>query len=92
MEISVVGLKIRLRPDPHPLCDNEMHQSSTWLVRIARKLTPRRSVSILFEQHSRERSMSVMRLFAEGTFDSDSALKDWLEKAGSDKVRKARLD
>jgi hypothetical protein len=68
-----------------------MHRSSTSLGRIARKLAPR-SVSILFEQHSRERRMSVMRLFAEGTFDVDNALKDWLEKAGPDKVRKVRPD
>jgi hypothetical protein len=36
--------------------------------------------------------MRVMRLFAEGTFDADSALKDWLEKADPDKARKARPD
>jgi hypothetical protein len=31
-----------------------------------------------------------MRLFAESTFDVDSALKSWLEKAGPNKIRRAR--
>ena len=50
---------------------------------------PRRPVSILFEQHSRERRMRVMLVYAESTFEVDSALKSWLEKAGPDKIRTA---
>lgn len=47
-------------------------------------------VSILFEQYSRERRMRVMRLYAESTFDVDSYLKSWLEKAYWDNTRRAR--
>jgi hypothetical protein len=57
---------------------------------VARRLIPRSSISILFEQYLRERRMRVMRIFAENTFDVDSALKSWLEKAGPDRTRKSR--
>ena len=50
----------------------------------------RRSVSILFEQYSRERRLSATLLFAESTFDVDNALKNWLEKSGPDKIRRRR--
>jgi hypothetical protein len=51
---------------------------------------PQPPVSILFEQYSRERRMRVMQLFAESTFEVDNALKNWLEKCGPDRIRKAR--
>lgn len=53
---------------------------------------PQPPVSILFEQYSRERRLRVLRLFAESTFDLDNALKSWLEKAGTNKICKGRLD
>jgi hypothetical protein len=34
--------------------------------------------------------MRVMQLFAESTFEVDNALKNWLEKSGPNRIRKAR--
>lgn len=53
---------------------------------------PAAPVSILFEYYARERRMRVMRLFAEGTFDVDNALKSWLEEVGPDRIHNARPD
>jgi hypothetical protein len=56
------------------------------------RLIPQPPVSILFEYYSRERRMRVMRLFAEGTFDVDNALKNWLEEVGPDRIHNSRSD
>lgn len=60
----------------------------TWCGLSASNPMPLKPVSILFEQHLRERRMRVMRLFAESTFEVDDALKTWLEESGPDKRKR----